>query len=132
MQVKEAMVYRDEIITALSSITVEEAMKILAINRVGSLILIGDDDKLDGIITSRDLLQAVATFGSKGLEKTLNEIMSVKLLVVHENDNIKIAIEKMEEFYTHHILVKDNSGEICGLLSSYDIVRECSMESIAF
>jgi len=130
MQVKEAMVPTDQLITVSPYVTVLEAMESLVVNRIGSLVITSEDSEVIGIITSRDLFQTIVAYENEGLTKTLQEIMSTKLLLVNENDLINTAVMKMNDTRSHHILVKNNDGKITGLLSSFDIVREVSWESL--
>lgn len=130
MQVSEAMVPMENLITAAPTITVLDAMDILVVNRIGSVVIVDRHESVTGILTARDLMQAAVVHGKMGLQIQIKDIMSTKLLTVNENDQLSTAVKKMDEFQTHHILVKDNGGRICGILSSFDIVRETALNSL--
>ncbi|MCE7734339.1 MAG: CBS domain-containing protein, partial [Candidatus Heimdallarchaeota archaeon] len=49
-------------------------------------------------------------------------------ITIDESESLNEAIHKMEESRTHHLIVTIDRGNVIGILSSFDIVRERSKE----
>ena len=63
---------------------------------------------------------------------TINKIMSTNLITIDESETLNQAIQKMEESRTHHLIITLERGNVIGIISSYDIVRERSFEIKAY
>ena len=99
----------------------------LVVNKIGSLVINDDLGAVVGIVTSRDLMKVITERGKKALEMMVSSILSSNLITINENELLKHAVNKMELFAIHHLLVKNNAGNISGLISSFDIVREAAL-----
>ncbi|OLS25276.1 MAG: Inosine-5'-monophosphate dehydrogenase [Candidatus Heimdallarchaeota archaeon LC_2] len=128
MQVKDAMVHWDNLVIASPSDTVNNAMEKMVKHNVGSVIVTQVKNKAIGILTTQDIMVEILKSGSVGLETTLNKIISTNLITIDESELLNQAIQKMEESRTHHLIVTVDRGKVIGILSSYDIVRERSLE----
>lgn len=101
---------------------VKEAVKIMADNNVGS-ILIFDNDKLLGIFTERDLLRVVAS--GIDLDKPIEFVATVcDLITVDEDTPVGEAAKIMAQHNIRHLIVTDKSGKVVGILSIRDIISE--------
>ena len=108
--------------------SVREAVKIMAKNNVGS-VLIFDGDKLIGIFTERDLLRAVAN--DEDLNKPVEELGTVgNLIIIDEDSPINVAAELMSKHHIRHLIVVDKSGKPIGVVSIRDIIGETHILSI--
>ncbi|MHA2100258.1 MAG: CBS domain-containing protein [Candidatus Kariarchaeaceae archaeon] len=132
MQVREAMVHRDKLVTVSPSDTVQIAMEKMVKNNVGSVIVTQIKDKAIGIVTTQDIMVEFLRSGITGFETTLNKIMSVNLITIDEFEALNQAIQKLQESSTHHLLVTTDGGNLAGILSSFDIVRERSLDIKTF
>jgi len=108
--------------------TTRDAVKIMAKNNVGS-VLIFDGDKLIGIFTERDLLEAVAK--DEDLGKPVEELGTVgNLVTVDEDSPINVAAELMSKHNIRHLIVVDRAGKPIGIVSIRDLVGEKHILSI--
>ncbi len=89
---------------------------------IGSLIVVGEDNVAEGILTERDYLQKVIVLGRSSKTTYVREIMSEKDLVsVSRDSNLTQCMELMTEKRVRHIPVLD--GNKCvGLVSIGDVV----------
>jgi len=109
-------------------ISAKEAVKIMAKNNVGS-VLIFDGDKLIGIFTERDLLKAVAK--DEDLSKPVEELGTVgNLVTIDEDSPINVAAELMSKHNIRHLIVADKAGKPIGVVSIRDLVGEKHILSI--
>ena len=132
MQVRDAMIHRDSLITVAPSDTVQIAMEKMVKHNVGSVIVTQIKDKAIGIVTSQDIMVEFIRSGSTGFETTLNKIMSINLITIDEFEPLNQAIQMLQESNTHHLLVTTSGGNLAGILSSFDIVRERSLDIKAY
>jgi len=98
------------------------AVKLMASNNMGSVI-ITEGGKLAGIITDRDIIRGLARGIS--LDQPVEELGTTKNLVtVKEDDTIYTAVKKMAERNLRHLIVVDSKGNLVGVISVRDIIRE--------
>ncbi len=104
--------------------SVQEAAKIMFNNRVGSVLVIDDDDgKLVGIITERDLVYLVA-MGKLHLasEYPVWQIMTENPITAKPSDPIDEALARMKEINVRHLPVVDDEGKPVGVVSIRDVM----------
>lgn len=103
----------------------EVASKMLEQNT--GIIPIGENDKLIGMITDRDIaIRAVAE--GMGPEAKVQDIMTGKVLYCFASDDIEDVIENMKEENVHRLIVLNNQEQkrLAGMISVSDIARKCS------
>jgi CBS domain-containing protein len=49
------------------------------------------------------------------------DIMTKDIIVLHESDTLKTAIERMNEAHIHHLIVVSSDGRLQGILSDRDL-----------
>ncbi len=117
MLVKDVM--NRNVIVAKPDVTVREASKVMAKFHIGSLI-IQSAGKIIGIMTERDVLQAVAT--GKDPETTLvEEIMSKNVITIEPDKKIEDAVELMIEHKIKKLPVV-SEGKLVGIITASDII----------
>ena len=117
MLVKDVM--NKNVIVAKPDVTVREASKVMAKFHIGSLI-IQSAGKIIGIMTERDVLQAVAT--GKDPETTLvEEIMSKNVITIEPDKKIEDAVELMIEHKIKKLPVV-SEGKLVGIITASDII----------
>ncbi len=84
-----------------------------------------------GIVTERDLLRAIARFGSAALDLPVSQIMSAPLAAVPADAFVYRAIGRMNRLKTRHLGVVDESGCVVGALSARDLLRLRAGEAIS-
>lgn len=143
-----AEVMTQDSITVKAETPLREAIKILADKRIGGLPVVNDDNQLIGIISETDLMwqQAGVTppayfmiFDSviylknpleyerelhKALGQTVGEVMSEKPITISPDKPLTEAAKIMRDRKIHRLPVLDNSGQIIGILTLGDIIRE--------
>ncbi len=124
-----------------------EAIKILAERRVSGLPVVGDDDRLVGIISETDLmwqetgvtppayimfldsviyLQNPATYERelhKALGQTVGEVMSNDPVATSADKPLKEAAQLLHDRDIRRLPVIDTNNKVIGILTRGDIVR---------
>ncbi len=105
--------------------TAIEVAKLMKKLSIGSVIVVEDKEgkHAKGIITERDLVQKVLTFGKDGSKVTAEEIMSKPLRVIKSNTTIEEAAKAMRENKIKRLPVVNEHSELIGILSENDIMK---------
>ena len=127
MEVRKIMIPLSKLISCDPKDDIQTAINKMAEFDVNSIAIM-KDSKVVGLVTTNDVLDALAKFKAEALGNPLDGIMSVTLISVHEKEQVNNTIIKMKEAQTHHMLVINDQGEFTGLISSYDIVRERALD----
>ena len=119
MRVREGM--SEEVLTVGPDHSVREAARQMKQRGVGAAIVIDPDAPGPGIITERDVLQAVAD-GQSPDEEHVRDHLSAELTFAAPDWSLEQAAAAMVRGGFRHLVVVDG-GEIVGVLSMRDIVR---------
>jgi CBS domain-containing protein len=98
------------------------AAEIMWTRDCGVLPVIGDSDRVVGIVTDRDLFIALGTGNCSASELPVGEIMQREPAVCAPNDDVRSALRTMAQQRVHRLPVVDKSGALEGILSMNDIV----------
>ena len=109
-------------ISVLPETTVFDALKIMADNNIGSVIVMKDEEYL-GIVTERDYSRKVILKGKNSTDTKVAEIMSDDLPHIKPNDTIEHCMELMTDSKIRYLPVfKDD--KLNGIISITDVVKE--------
>jgi CBS domain-containing protein len=119
MQVSDGM--SSDVLTVGPGHSLRDAAKAMTDRRVGAAVVTDPDQPGFGIITERDLLQAVGAGQSIDEEKVADHL-STNLTFAASDWSLETAAEAMVRGGFRHLVVMDG-GEVTGILSMRDIVR---------
>lgn len=105
---------------------VEKAAKLMYENNIGSVIVVGKDGKIEGILTERDLVFAIAN-EKIGKNYSVWMLMTENPITVNPGTHIMDALKTMKEANIRHLPVVDKEGKPVGMLSMRDIVEAIIM-----
>jgi len=101
---------------------VSDAVQVMSERRIGSVVIVDDEDKPIGIFTERDLLIKVLGEG-RPLNLKLEEVMTPKPIVAKNDWPAAKALETMIANGFRHLPIVDDSGRLIGIVSIKDIGR---------
>ena len=114
------------IVSVAPNTTVRDAAKKMTEKRVGS-VLIMRGDKLEGIVTERDILNKVVSEGLNPDEVEVHNIMTRDVVVITSNLTVREAMKIVTEKKLRHLpIVKE--GQVIGMLSGGDLTRSIVAE----
>lgn len=99
-----------------------EAAQELARRRIGALVLLGDDGRIAGILSERDVVRVVGTQGIGALETSVAEAMTATVTTCDETTTIDEVMETMTRGRFRHVPVAEN-GRLVGIVSIGDVVK---------
>jgi CBS domain-containing protein len=125
---KVAEVMTKRVITVRNDATLAEALTYLATQHISGAAVIDSRQRLTGVISQSDIMEAEAEIGDSRLrgsylEETLvQEIMSSPALTIGPEAELREAALAMEYGEVHRLFVED-AGRLVGVLSRSDVSR---------
>ena len=90
---------------------------------VGSLPICGEDNRLKGMLTDRDIVIKVIAEGRDVSETTAGELAQGKPVTIGADDSIQLAIKTMADHKVRRLPVIDGH-ELIGIISQADIALQ--------
>ena len=114
-----------EIFKIDSEQSVFEAIQLLNHKKIGSLLVMNEEKKLEGIITERDILTKCLSQEKNNKEIKISEIMTTKdlLIIGTADDTLSYAMKVMINKRIRHLPIVDHE-KVIGLLSIGDILKK--------
>ena len=109
-------------ISVLPDTTVLNALKVMAENNIGS-VLVMKNDEYQGLVTERDYSRKVILKGKNSTDTKVSEIMSSDLPHINPNDTIDHCMELMTNSNIRYLPVFKNN-HLEGIISITDVVKE--------
>ncbi|RBI61035.1 histidine kinase [halophilic archaeon] len=104
---------------------VEDAAETMLEHDIGSVIVVDDDNRLRGILTSTDFTQIVAERSPKD-ETPVSRYMSEDVLTASAQDDIRDVADAMIEHTIHHVPVVDDTEGVIGIITTTDLAAYLS------
>jgi CBS domain-containing protein len=95
---------------------------------VGTLPVCGDDDRLVGMVTDRDITVRAVANGRDPKTTLVNDAMSPGVVTCYEDQDIDEAARLMEDRQIRRVVVLDHDQRITGILSLGDLAVSGSSE----
>lgn len=102
--------------------SVAQVSQHLSTRRIGSVLVLGDDGAVIGIVSERDLVRAMASHGAKAMELEARHVMTRDVVTCDPDDSIDQVMEVMTRGRFRHLPVVRH-GELLGLVSIGDVVK---------
>lgn len=112
--------------------TVRDALQSLLEARVSSLLIRGEDAaRPAGIVTERDILRAMAKDGPAAMERPVADFGSFPLVTIGRGEFVYRALTLMTKQAFRHLAVADENGDIVGVLSARDLLRQRADDAVS-
>lgn len=120
MKVKEIMT--QSVVCCGPATNVGRAVELMWERNVGMLPVVGNDGKLIGVVTDRDICIAMGTRNRLPGDLTVGEIAVSKVFTCKPDDNVHEALGVMGSHQVRRLPVVDDKGIPQGILSMDDLV----------
>ena len=127
MQVRDAM--SSDVLTIGPDHTLRDAARRMSSRRVGAAVVLDADQDQPGILTERDILDAVGQGQDVDAERVADHLTS-DIVVAHPEWPLEKAAAAMVAGGFRHLVVLDGR-EVVGMLSVRDIVRVSASETVS-
>ena len=102
--------------------TVADAIALLNRERIGAIVVSEDGMGVDGILSERDIVIALADAGTDLLSRQVEEIMTRDVATCDPGDTVgELMAEMTNRRIRHFPVVAD--GRLCGIVSIGDLVK---------
>jgi len=122
MTVKDIMTPNPECIRP--DATLQEAARRMRDLDVGPLPVCGDDDRLAGMITDRDITVRAVAEGKDPKTTTVREAMTDDIVHVYEDQDVADAAQVMEQKQIRRLVVLNHDHRLVGIVSLGDLAVE--------
>ncbi len=123
MKAKDILAVKgNRVVTIEKDTRVIDAMSIFSANRIGSLLIIDNNNNILGIIGARDVLMAVVNHPDTIKTITVEKIMTTNLIVGTEDDHVDYILAVMTENRIRHVPIMSGK-ELKGMVSIGDVVK---------
>lgn len=110
------------VVTIGPDATVGELLEQLAQHGIGALVVSGDGQGVDGIVSERDVVRHLHSRGVTVLQARVSEIMSAEVTTCGPDDSVEQLMRQMTELRVRHIPVVVD-GALHGIVSIGDVVK---------
>lgn len=93
-------------------------------------IPIGENDRLIGAITDRDIIVRAIADGKDPSKTELRSIMTKGIRFCFENDSLEKVAQQMEQLQVRRLVVLNQQKRIVGIISLGDIATKCKDEKL--
>ena len=102
----------------------EDALQRLRGGRIGALVVSETGADLLGILSDRDILDAIADHGTDVLGESVGSVMTAKVFTCSRSDRVSAIMALMTTRRIRHVPVVEEDGQLCGMISIGDMVKQ--------
>ena len=112
----------DRVVTVQPDAIVTELLTLLAQHKIGAVIVSADGAHVDGIVSERDVVRALANRGAAVLSEPVNRIHTTQVRSVAPDASIEDVERLMTDNRFRHVPVVQD-GTLKGVVSIGDVVK---------
>jgi CBS domain-containing protein len=110
------------VVTIHPDATVERAVAVLRLRGIGALVVSDDGENVVGILSERDIVEAMARHGGELLAVSVSEVMTCPVVTCEPGDSVAELMAEMTNRRIRHFPVVDD-GRLVGIVSIGDLVK---------
>jgi CBS domain-containing protein len=110
------------VVTIHPDATVERAVAVLRLRGIGALVVSDDGEQVAGIVSERDIVEALGRFGGDLLALSVAEVMTSPVVTCEPEDGVADLMAEMTNRRIRHFPVLDD-GRLTGIVSIGDLVK---------
>ncbi|HZG06481.1 MAG TPA: CBS domain-containing protein [Streptomyces sp.] len=103
--------------------TLEAAARRMRDLDVGALPVCGDDDRLHGIVTDRDIVVKCLAVGGDPKRTTAGDLAQGRPVTVPADADVRKVLETMKEHQVRRVPIIDENKRLVGMISEADLAR---------
>ncbi|HEU4489507.1 MAG TPA: CBS domain-containing protein [Jiangellales bacterium] len=110
------------VLTVTPDMTVRDLVAMLAEHRIGATVVSVDGGSVDGIVSERDVVRALAARGAAVLSERVADIMTAEVQTCKPDASVNDLMRTMTEGRFRHVPVVVE-GRLSGIVSIGDVVK---------
>ena len=124
MQVRGLLDTKGErVVTVRPDTTVAAVATRLAEHGIGAVVVSADESSIDGVVSERDIVRALATRGAAALDETVAVIMTKQVFTCEPSTTVEEVMSLMTQRRIRHVPVVVD-GRLSGIISIGDVVKD--------
>lgn len=108
--------------------TLVNAAKLMADLNVGALPICGEDGRLQGVLTDRDIVVKCLAYGGDPREKRAKDLGVSEVVTIGADDDIEEALRTMQDHQVRRLPVIDGHT-LVGMISQADIAQRLDTDA---
>jgi len=111
------------VLTVRPEDTTLKVIQLLRMEGVGAMIVSRDGIKLEGLISERDVVHALAVDEGKIFAMPVSALMTRAVVTCSPDDSVAHVARVMTEQRVRHLPVRDQSDHLVGIISIGDVLK---------
>ena len=112
-----------DVVTVAPDAPVTEVLDVLAQHRIGAVVVSHDGRSIDGVVSERDIVRALAARGADALNETAAQVMSAEVVTCQPDTTVEELMVTMTNRRIRHVPVVIDRN-LAGLVSIGDVVKD--------
>jgi CBS domain-containing protein len=123
MKIKDILLEKGpEVFTIGADKTLDQAIKVLALNRVGALLVLDSSANIVGMLSERDIIRTLHSSPNNFFTLPVRSVMTKHIIVIEPEDDTEYAESIMTDNHIRHLPVLHDKA-LVGIISIGDIVK---------
>ena len=110
------------VVTMRSDATIDTVVRRMRLERIGAVVISPDGKSVNGILSERDILHALAEHGTALLALKAEDLMTREVVTCSREDTLQSVMVKMTQRRIRHLPVVEQ-GQLAGIVSIGDAVK---------
>ena len=111
-----------DVVTIQPDASLLDTARSLSTHKIGAIIVSGDEVGVNGIVSERDIVNAIAKNGADVLLRSVSDFMTQNVISCQDSETTNDLMEKMTKGRFRHLPVI-NDGRLDGVISIGDVVK---------
>jgi arabinose-5-phosphate isomerase len=116
----ESVMKKNNLPICSSNTNIKDIIHTITDGKCGLVVVI-DDNKIDGIITDGDIRRAMETNEENFFSLKAKDLMTTTPKIIKANEKLVVASDMMSEAKVNSLLVVDNENHLIGIVQMYDL-----------
>lgn len=112
-----------DVVTVAPEVSIAEVVAILTRNQIGAVVVSADARHIEGVVSERDIVEAMAATGGAVLESRAADLMSAEVFTCQPDTTVESLMNTMTHHRVRHVPVVVD-GRLAGLVSIGDVVKD--------
>ncbi|MBI1211511.1 MAG: CBS domain-containing protein [Alphaproteobacteria bacterium] len=108
--------------TLRQAATLQQTVALLSSKRIGAAIVVGSGGEVSGVISERDVVNALAQHGASAMGMPIENFMTRGVVTCRMTDTAESLMEMMTRGRFRHVPVVEG-GRLVGIVSIGDVVK---------
>jgi CBS domain-containing protein len=123
MKVREILKGKgSRVVTVAPHSSIHDLARRLRLEGIGAAVVSKDGQRVDGIVSEREIVRSLAEHGTRLLDKPVSDIMLAGVVTCKAEDSVKEVMRRMTRHRVRHLPVVED-GKLAGIVSIGDVVK---------